>query len=101
MDVLLKCDTPDAAATGLNLVAEPAFPCRSMDTLWIAVLLEHLVILIRFICSSECPPNCIQFFWRIFDNRCDGLMCGVLPAILIGSETSKPSVISSDEFKEQ
>lgn len=44
-----------------------------MDTLWIAVLLEHLVIVIRFLCST----------------------------ILIGSETSKPSVISCDEFKEQ
>lgn len=60
MDVLLKCDEEDGV-----------FPCRSMDNLLIALLLEHLVVLLRFVCST-----------------------------VMLSESSKPRSICADEFKE-
>jgi hypothetical protein len=37
MDVLLKCDTDhQSEPTDAELLVEPAFPCRQMDSIWCA-----------------------------------------------------------------
>ena len=62
MDILLQCEADD----------QLVFPCRPMDSLWIAVVLEHVVVLIRFLCGT-----------------------------VVMSESAKPASISCDEFKER